>query len=48
MVTINASEFKAKCLAILDEVAFTGEEVPVLSIVVLTLPQILSVVRDSS
>ena len=25
MKTINASEFKAKCLAILDEVAETGE-----------------------
>ncbi len=25
METINASEFKAKCLAILDEVARTGE-----------------------
>ncbi len=30
MVTINASEFKAKCLAILDEVAATGEEVMIL------------------
>ncbi len=30
MVTINASEFKAKCLAILDEVADTGEEVMIL------------------
>ena len=30
MLTINASEFKAKCLAILDEVADTGEEVLVL------------------
>ncbi|MCP3964491.1 MAG: type II toxin-antitoxin system Phd/YefM family antitoxin [bacterium] len=30
MVTINASEFKAKCLAILDEVADTGEEVLIL------------------
>ncbi len=30
MVMINASEFKAKCLAILDEVANTGEEVLIL------------------
>ncbi len=30
MLTINASEFKAKCLAILDQVADTGEEVLVL------------------
>jgi prevent-host-death family protein len=30
MVTINASEFKAKCLAILDEVADTGEAVMIL------------------
>ena len=30
MVTINASEFKAKCLAILDEVADTGEAVVIL------------------
>ena len=30
MLTINASEFKAKCLAILDEVADTGEEVLIL------------------
>jgi prevent-host-death family protein len=30
MVTINASEFKAKCLAILDEVAGTGETVVIL------------------
>lgn len=29
MRTINASEFKAKCLAILDEVAATGEEVTI-------------------
>lgn len=29
MRTINASEFKAKCLAILDEVAVTGEEVTI-------------------
>lgn len=27
---INASEFKAKCLAILDEVATTGEPVTIL------------------
>lgn len=27
MKTINASEFKAKCLAIMDEVAKTGEEI---------------------
>ncbi|HEY5342403.1 MAG TPA: type II toxin-antitoxin system Phd/YefM family antitoxin [Solirubrobacteraceae bacterium] len=27
--TISASEFKAKCLAILDEVAATGEEIVV-------------------
>ncbi len=30
MVMINASDFKAKCLAILDEVANTGEEVLIL------------------
>ena len=30
MVTINASEFKAKCLAILDEVSDTGEAVVIL------------------
>ena len=30
MVTIEASEFKAKSLAILDEVATTGEEVMIL------------------
>ena len=30
MVMMNASEFKAKCLAILDEVANTGEEVLIL------------------
>lgn len=30
MVTINATEFKAKCLAILDEVAGTGEAVLIL------------------
>ena len=30
MKTINASEFKAKCLAILDEVAATGELVTIL------------------
>jgi len=30
MRTINASEFKAKCLAILDEVSATGEEVTIL------------------
>jgi prevent-host-death family protein len=30
MKTINASEFKAKCLAILDEVAETGEVVTIL------------------
>ncbi len=30
MKTINASEFKAKCLAILDEVAQTGESVTIL------------------
>jgi prevent-host-death family protein len=30
MKTINASEFKAKCLAILDEVAETGEVLTVL------------------
>lgn len=30
MVTINASEFKAKCLAILDGVAETGEEILIL------------------
>jgi len=28
--TINASEFKAKCLAILDEVAASGEQVTIL------------------
>jgi prevent-host-death family protein len=30
MKTINASEFQAKCLAILDEVAKTGEPVMIL------------------
>jgi prevent-host-death family protein len=30
MKTVNASEFKAKCLAILDEVASTGEHVTIL------------------
>ena len=30
MKTINASEFKAKCLAILDEVAATGEVLTIL------------------
>lgn len=30
MRTINASEFKAKCLAILDEVAATGEMLTIL------------------
>lgn len=30
MKTINASEFKAKCLAILDEVGRTGETVTIL------------------
>ena len=30
MVTINASEFKARCLAILDRVADTGEPVVIL------------------
>ena len=30
MKTINASEFKAKCLAILDEVKRTGEIVTIL------------------
>jgi len=30
MKTINASEFKAKCLAILDEVAASGEQVTIL------------------
>ena len=30
MKTINASEFKARCLAILDEVATTGELVTIL------------------
>jgi len=30
MTTISASEFKAKCLAILDEVAATGETVTIL------------------
>ncbi len=29
-MVINASEFKAKCLAILDEVAATGEAVTIL------------------
>ncbi len=29
-MVINASEFKAKCLAILDEVASTGESVTIL------------------
>lgn len=30
MRTINASEFKAKCLALLDEVAKTGEHITIL------------------
>lgn len=30
MQTINASEFKAKCLAILDEVARSGEGITIL------------------
>ena len=30
MRTINASEFKAKCLALLDEVAETGEHIMIL------------------
>ncbi len=30
MKEINASEFKARCLAILDEVALTGEAVTIL------------------
>ena len=30
MRTINASEFKAKCLALLDEVAATGEHIMIL------------------
>lgn len=30
MKTINASEFKAKCLAIIDEVAKTGEPYTIL------------------
>lgn len=30
MRTINASEFKAKCLALLDEVAETGEHIVIL------------------
>ena len=30
MKTLTASEFKAKCLAILDEVAQTGESVTIL------------------
>ncbi len=30
METINASEFKAKCLAILDEVSATGEAIVIL------------------
>ncbi|RMF81768.1 MAG: type II toxin-antitoxin system Phd/YefM family antitoxin [Nitrospirae bacterium] len=30
MKTINATEFKARCLAILDEVAATGEPVTIL------------------
>ena len=30
MRTINASEFKAKCLALLDEVAETGEHILIL------------------
>jgi len=30
MKTMNASEFKAKCLAILDEVAETGEALTIL------------------
>ena len=30
MRTINASEFKAKCLALLDEIARTGETLTVL------------------
>jgi len=30
MVTINASDFKARCLAILDEVKRTGETITIL------------------
>jgi len=30
MQTINATDFKAKCLAILDEVATTGEGITIL------------------
>lgn len=30
MKEMNASDFKAKCLAVLDEVAATGEEVTIL------------------
>jgi prevent-host-death family protein len=30
MKEMNASDFKAKCLAILDEVAATGEEITIL------------------
>jgi len=30
MKSINASEFKAKCLALLDEVAETGEHITIL------------------
>ncbi len=30
MTTMNASDFKAKCLAVLDEVARTGEQVIIL------------------
>ena len=30
MQTINASDFKAKCLALLDQVERTGEEITVL------------------
>ncbi|MCB1056411.1 MAG: type II toxin-antitoxin system Phd/YefM family antitoxin [Acidobacteria bacterium] len=30
MITLKASEFKAKCLAILDQVAMTGETVTIL------------------
>jgi len=30
MRTINASDFKARCLAILDEVSDTGEEITIL------------------
>jgi prevent-host-death family protein len=45
MREINASEFKAKCLAILDEVAQTGQPVTILKRGRLIAPLVPSVPR---